>query len=315
MKYYYHRGGLCPTMTSPDHAVNIIDRTQTILPNISIAVYTPIGKLVTPKSVAELFHTRASEIITIAAGRKIAVAWSGGIDSTSILVEFLKLVPNDQLIILLNDFSIREYPEFYRRYIDGKIEQRLFDLYSDNFMDAYIDECVIVTGILFDRVMGDSLFHALTEDDLKMSTASFLNSVNVASREMYSTLFAACPRPLETLKDISWWQSYALNWQSGEMVWLLLSEKLRLESNMFNFCTSPDWNDYAVSAPMDEKWPGYQQIHYKWPLKQHIFEFTQDSQYRDNKCKVFSWRRYRTAEQWKKIPIYITTDWKRGYAV
>jgi hypothetical protein len=99
------------------------------------------------------------------------------------------------------------------------------------------------------------------------------------------------------------------------MIWLLLSEKLKLEHNLFHFCTSPDWNDYAVSTPSEIKYPGYNYTDYKLPLKQHIFEFTKDSFYLNNKQKVFSWRRYRTSEQWKKIPFYITTDWKRGYGI
>jgi hypothetical protein len=313
MKYYFHSAGVCPTMMSPDYAPNIIDRTQSMLPNSLMAIYTPVGKLTTPKTIQELFYNRATDIIRHAGNKKIAVAWSGGIDSTAILVEFLKLLPNDRLIVLMNDYSIHEYPEFYARYIDGKIEQKLFDLYNDNFMDSFIDECVIVTGALFDQTMGDSLYHALTEDDLRTTKTEFMNSINEYSRGMYSALFNSCPRNLETLKDIYWWQCYTLNYQNEEMIWLLLSEKLKLEYNLFHFCTDSDWNDYAVSTPSEIKWPGYKQKDYKILLKNHIYEFTGDSYYLDTKQKVFSWRRYRTPSQHSKVPIYITTDWARGY--
>jgi hypothetical protein len=276
-------------------------------------IHTPVGKLTTPKTIPELFYNRATEIIALAGTKKIAVAWSGGIDSTAILVEFLKLLSNDRLIILMNDNSIHEYPEFYSRYIEGKIETKLFDLYNDNFMDDFIDECVIVTGALFDQTMGDSLYHVLQEDVLKTTATDFLNSVNEYSRGLYTTLINSCPRELQTLKDISWWQCYTLNYQNEEMIWLLLSEKLKLEHNLFHFCTDTDWNDFSVSTPSEIKWPGYNQKDYKIQLKNHIYEFTSDKYYLDTKYKVFSWRRYRTNEQHSKVPIYITTDWKRGY--
>jgi hypothetical protein len=58
-------------------------------------------------------------------GKTPYICWSGGIDSTSILVSILKVAPADilkDLVILCNDRSIIENTYFYYKYIDKKFK-------------------------------------------------------------------------------------------------------------------------------------------------------------------------------------------------
>lgn len=44
--------------------------------------------------------------------QKISVNWSGGIDSTSALVALLQTVPKDRLVVVCDQASVNEFPEF-----------------------------------------------------------------------------------------------------------------------------------------------------------------------------------------------------------
>ena len=117
MRKYYHHIGLTPMMTSPNYMYNVFDRTRAMIDIKDIEVITPIGKLVEPLSIEEICYNSAKNIIEQAGTRQIVVTWSGGIDSTLALSELLKLAPKEQLTILMDTNSIREYPEFYTKYI------------------------------------------------------------------------------------------------------------------------------------------------------------------------------------------------------
>ena len=93
---------------------------------------------------------------------------------------------------------------------------------------------------------------------------------------------------------------YTLNYQSEQLMDLLGIDEMMLDQNLFHFGTGSGWNDYAVSTSAELKYSGYSLNNYKMPLKTHLYNFTKDQNYTDNKLKVGSKRRYRTEEQRKQ---------------
>jgi hypothetical protein len=92
-------------------------------------------------------------------------------------------------------------------------------------------------------------------------------------------------------------------------------EEMILNKNLIHFSDNQEWNDWAVSTPMEVKYEGYDFRNFKMPLKKHLHEFTKDTNYTKNKIKVSSWRNYRTmAEFFKRTPLYIKNDWTRGWS-
>jgi hypothetical protein len=303
-------------MTSPDIIYNVVDRSGNVYPQSEMAVLTPIGAATTPHTIPELFSMRAKFILDKSGNNKIFVAYSGGIDSTAVLAEFLKIAPAEKLGVLMNNNSITEYPDFYKKYIDNKLEIRDFSLYNSDSVDSVLASGhTIVTGVGADQTMGDATSTVLSLKLLTQSVNDVLDSVSEKSRVLYRTLIQSCPRTLVDSKDLGWWREYVLDYQNEEMVWALLSEHAIINQNIIHFYTSPEWNDYAVSTPAEIKWPGTDLRKYKQPIKDHLWEFTHDAYYTHEKIKVYSWRRYRTSAQRKNIPISITTDWKRGYQI
>ena len=313
-KYYYH-AGMMPEQLSPCHERNVFDRTRSTFDLVDIEVLTPIGNLCEPKSIAHICHDRVQYILDQARQKKIVIAWSGGIDSTLVLAEFLKIAPVSQLTVMLNDLSIKEYPIFYKTYIENKIETVPMNYYNDNLIADLINnqDSIIVTGQSLDQTFGDEDCAAYPEDILKESVEKFLTRLNPYTRECYTRSIAVCPRKLENVKELFWWLCYTNCYQNGEFNWMMDVQELVLEKNIFHFASNQDWNDYSVSTPMEIKYPGYDYRNFKLELKRQLHQFTQDQDYTDNKIKVASWRRYRSNQQQARKPLYITTDWKRGY--
>ena len=305
---------MTPMMTTPDHMYNVFDRTRAMIDIPQIEVITPIGKLCQPKTIEELCYNSAQNILYKAGSKKIYVTWSGGIDSTLVLSELLKVAPKDQLVVLMDKNSIDEYPEFYNKYIKDQLHTSSMSFYTDDPLRNALKDGIIVTGHLMDPVFGANVYQALPVEKLKQTIPEFLKGVDLPSQTKYMNLINACPRDIVDVKDLFWWMDYTLNYQSEQLMWLLEIEEMILDENLIHFGAGEDWNNYAVSTPAEVKWPGYDFNLYKIAIKEHIYKFTKDEYYTKEKIKMPSWRHYRTDEQrWRDKAVWITTDWKRGY--
>ena len=315
-KYFYH-SGINPTINNPVKVYHAFDRTRSMFDLPEIETITPIGKICQPKSIEEMCFNSARNIVQKSNNQKIFVAWSGGIDSTVALSELMKITTRDQIVVLLNDNSILEYPDFYVQHIKDKHETRNFNFYSDDILRECIKEGIVVTGHITDNLFGEPhLYKVVPEDVLKQSTDQFLKTIDEKSRSLYNDLIIACPRKIVNVKDLFWWMNYTLSYQFEQLCVLLEVEDMILGKNLFHFCDNEEWNDYSVSTSAEEKYQGYDYKNFKMPLKKHLHKFIKDDEYTFNKIKVHSWRKYRTPyETVKNKPIYINTEWRRGWSL
>ena len=70
--------------------------------------------------------------------KHIYLLWSGGIDSTAVLISFLKSISEEQkrmFHIIMSKRSIEEYKLFYDNYVDGKLDVIWTD--KQNYVDVY----------------------------------------------------------------------------------------------------------------------------------------------------------------------------------
>ena len=65
--------------------------------------------------------------------RPLAVFWSGGIDSTSVLVAMMQTVDTDRLFVVCNQASIDEFPSFY----EHKIKNRYSTISPSDMAQTY----------------------------------------------------------------------------------------------------------------------------------------------------------------------------------
>ena len=139
----------------------MIDRTSTIKFPVKMEIMDqcrmPEFKKQTT-SLEELCEQRARWLLdhAIKTNRKLGIMYSGGIDSTLIMVSLFKIASDEELynhcVCIMNDLSIAENPNFYNNYIVKKMRiksSNAFDLFLGN------DKYVVVSG-----EGGDQLFSA-----------------------------------------------------------------------------------------------------------------------------------------------------------
>ena len=139
-----------------------VDRSETLDLGFPIKILEPIPKdRFTAKTFAEVCDDAAIEIIK--GDMPIDVAWSGGIDSTAALVALLKAgIDLDRLTILMlpetpgtrrlpfRCGSVAEYPEFFKKYINGKIQWRMVK----DVRQEICSDRLMLTGELGDQLFG-----------------------------------------------------------------------------------------------------------------------------------------------------------------
>ena len=312
-KYLYHVKYM-PNMVTPTYMYNIYDRSQAMLYQPEIECISPLGKVVdTPKSIEELCYGSVQRILSAAKDKELYITWSGGIDSSLVLSEFLKYADHKRITVICDRHSFAEYPEFFKNYINKKLKTIPMNFYNDRPLKQAITNGVVITGHLLDPVFGSNSYSSIPKEKLQESLDSFLRLLNYTSKDMYKKLSDACPVPITNVKELFWWMDYCLNYQNEELMWLLEIPEMRLDQNLFHFGSGEDWNNYAVSTPIEIKWPGYDFRKFKQVLKDHLFKFTKDEHYTLEKIKLPSWRHYRTNDQRNRLKArWIDTEWRRG---
>lgn len=110
-------------------------------------------------SLKDLLDERAIEIYREAKknNKKLAVMWSGGIDSTAVLVALLKNIPIDDknIITVICDInSILENIEFYKKFISNKLECIHYKTF--NMTEEFLQNYILLHGDPGDCLFGPS---------------------------------------------------------------------------------------------------------------------------------------------------------------
>ena len=138
------------------HDVVIVDRTKTIKVPVHTKILFPIPKFrLMSKTYEEICNERAIELLNKADTMKVSlcVFYSGGIDSTLVMVSLLKNATEEQkknIVVLLSEESISENPNFYKEYIQGKLKVES----SANFPYIVGTNALLVTGEHNDQLFG-----------------------------------------------------------------------------------------------------------------------------------------------------------------
>ena len=143
--------------------------------------------------------------------------WSGGVDSTSILVGLLKNGSKeflDHLVILLNQASIDENSYFYYRHIDGKLKVEdadKFEITSDNH--NHID---VLDGDVGNQCIGETTIYSLAytnqfqllDDPWNDQFLDRIGFKNVTLRNIVSESTRYAPVDIRTGFDYLWWMNF-----------------------------------------------------------------------------------------------------------
>jgi hypothetical protein len=177
------------------------------LPNINNYSYTDFD---------QAFDIISLRLAQLANTKHLYVCWSGGIDSTCILVGLLKFVNINNITVLLTPDSIRENPYFYKQFIENKISTQSldsFEITTNNY-----NKLIVVDGECGNQCHGSSGIHSLVYQgradllnvkwkDISNLQEYFLNSTDFAI-DLITQSAEHAPVSIDTLYDLLWWSNF-----------------------------------------------------------------------------------------------------------
>lgn len=284
-----------------------IDRTNTITGPIRTTNIFPIPKFDATfnKSITEVCENAARDILN--EGKPIDIFWSGGVDSTAIVVSFLNVCKDLSQIRIMHEMrSIDEYPLFYNKYIKN-MNPVLLETYISKHLQ--LDDHIIVTGEGGGTIIGQwrIIQTKLTEfgfsniDSFMPWEDVFKTDVSIFENKDQDLYFVdtiraqlkKAPFKIETIRDLYWWLGFSMKW-SGEtfmrLGWVEVITDAKLNNykpffmtdefqkwGMWNYC-----NNLRYIAPnLDDK-----KVVYKTDYKKVIYDFTKDEEYFNNKMNM-----------------------------
>ena len=273
-------------------------------------------------SLAEILTTRATGILQTAesTGKQLRVLWSGGIDTTAMVIAFYNITKSDtsrreRITICYCERSQAEYPAFWLSTISQfkkfQIPQHVRDIFSE------CNDVSLVTGDPADMMFGTYVMSQCVLDPPTLRPGGPLSPLymqleghwRIFSKFMvYKGLLseeateywlqwiepfvAKSPIPVLTVFDFLWWCSYGLKYQHdlnrifyNNSHQQIPSEMVARMVNFYDTQEFSQWSYHFHQSKMKNKtvWASY-----KHALKDFIFKFNGDQTYYGAKLKVQS---------------------------
>lgn len=260
---------------------DITDRTQTINMPYKMAVMRPWQVPGSVMLLNDIFETRVHELEKLT--DKINIFWSGGIDSTAILVAVLKHGDLSKYNVLYTADSVSENPNFY---LLLKNKLTLVDIADGGYQPQNL------TGIFVTGAGGDGLMASLDESfvdkvgyytlnqpwqDYFVRCTDDINFLNFCEE-----FFKLAGRPINTLLEARWWFYTSCKLQkfpAGASD--LVSDHQVLVQGFFDTAEFESYNYFNIDRLM----PKADYTSYKQDLKDYIFAYWPDIDYYKNKIK------------------------------
>lgn len=272
--------------------------------------------------------------------KNVYLFWSGGIDSTVILVSMLKNWQKqslEKLIVVLNSHSIEENQQMYEQHIHNKLST----ISTDKFFSGEINfshDNLYVDGNAADTLSATIMFYEFDKRfpnyylkpwkqniDILIKFFSEYEDANYG-QYMYKKVVRSLiynKFEVETIFDFLWWMGF--NWIHDRNLHCVLwqytpcffsdpsiSVKRFLEENMFQWFNSNEYQDWRVAAVGTDEIIGSNVTEHKLAFKKYIFEFNNDNEYFLYKDKVASTPKNKTKSS-HIILCGIDTDYNYYY--
>lgn len=269
--FCYDRTGMVP------HYINV-------KPNLHpIPSYDPTFN----KSFSEVFKDRCLELLSFQ--KPINVVWSGGIDSTLVLLGLMHYANSLEQIKVFGTYgSVIESGNLFDKRIKNKIKYNI-QVNSKHQLSAEGE--IFVTGC-----MGNQLFGP-TNDFSRGGTQPFFHHQFGSQDTMYEDYtkhidpelieflkpsLDACPKKIETIADFRWYCSFNFDWYREE--YSILSKN----RNIYNFFNTIDFQKYVLQTEEPFTKVENDPLTHRWVMRDLIAEFMGDSHYARNKRKGVS---------------------------
>ena len=224
----------------------------------------------------EIAEKRVGELI--ATGKKINVMWSGGLDSTTLVALFYPYAKNVKVHMTYN--SIIESGYVYDTLIKNNFENTV---HTSAAFNEWREDELFITGDPGNHlhtipsinsyqhfVPGiDDLF---AKENIHLINKPYQDYIPEAKQEFYAPAIARSPRPIETLEDFIWFNTFNFRWDESQFALALkLMQRWRLQDKNYNkvinsvigFYYTPDFQQWSIHR----KEPQYELSDFKKTIK------------------------------------------------
>ena len=309
-------------------------------------LFTPPNLVEIPDRLSDLLDQRAIEINDIAnqQGKRIAIMWSGGIDSTAVLSSFIKNLSSqdlEKITIVLTLASIKENVNFYREYISNKHPCiSFFDLdVTDEFLDKYIllhgdpGDCIFGPSVgMYASLLATNNHLDPWKDNIKFLGDSIETYFCSARQQWYNditgfgpwyakqvsnNLLEVQPPGIDSIADWWWWNYFNLKWEfsiwrpffktrkNHQLPISIANIESYVKTSYFNTDKFQLWSYSNRKTHI-----GNTRLHHKMEAKKYIMELDNNPNYFNNKTKVDSApSNYLLID----LPIYYDENWVGHY--
>jgi hypothetical protein len=289
--------------------ITLVDRCQEVVMPYNFKSNFPMvtsGLDTFSKTYKDVCVERALSLVAYSKqiNKPILIMYSGGIDSTVVMVSFLMAgVDTANIQVALNTTSITENPNFYYNHIRGKFKT----VPSEHALDMLNGDYIVVGGEFNDQLFGSDIYRSIINYggmDLLLSPLSESKVIpfmvhtgmsETGARRWYSILSEQIKKTnlceVALVKDFFWWYNFCFKWQTVYYRIILRSNHPEFNAEFTRtyyrqFFESEDFQRWSMLNP-DKKirtgWAGY-----KSTAKDLIYEYTKDLDYFNNKTKVGS---------------------------
>jgi hypothetical protein len=244
------------------------------------------------------------ELFRIAEDRIIYIAYSGGVDSTLVLCairqhpKYKDKLEQGQIKIVLNSFSIEEYPRFFYNTILPEIPFEFID-YEKIMAD---ENAFLVTGEMGDHITTSSDIINFINNDINLDFNSHWTNLipyvkSIDGSDFFLEMLYGIQKKsffeISSVNQLMWWYSQCFVYQAilvNPYIWSSLNaiDTLPTDQKVYRFFYSDIINTFSYEyISTNPSINSYEQGK-KW-FKEYIVNYTNDDSYY-NKIKIFSQR-------------------------
>ena len=303
MQRFRHFFSLYGSWVMPYDRTGVMTTPLRTMPQFALPVYRPFKK-----SYAELCDERASEILQRAerSGVTLYIMYSGGIDSTCMLVSVLKHASPEQkkgIVVLLSHDSIAENPRFFDEHIKRDLRMDSSASFpailggKDMFLSAEHNDMILGSdkiGKLMRQFYPGVVHEPYRRETIAAHFAPALGQDKELTSfymDMFERICDAAPIDIRTNLEFLWWINFSFKWHACYYYILMFTKAAQtagiteeyLRDRFVSFFNTDEfqlWSMHNTDKRIRDTWKSY-----KWVAKDIIYEYTKDAEYRDHKIK------------------------------
>jgi hypothetical protein len=267
------------------HYAPVMDRTETIKTGFNFKNNCPIPDFTGfNKKLDDIIIDRAIDLIS--KGEIINVFWSGGIDSTTVLVALLKVgIKKDQLRIISRMSCMYEYRKFLFEYILNKLNFHCYDINTNPFFFSHEFDGILLTGEHGDQLFGSVLAIKICDKYKCKLDSPYEQYLMPKYHDTFYPIFEKAPIEIKTIQDYYWWLNFVTKWNDVRYRCNAFTYS-EIDRKYIAFFDTEDFQKWSMTNHYIKAKSTIES--YKMPLKEFIYSFTNDKDYTINKIKISS---------------------------